>query len=124
MTEYGSCIVCECKVKNKVYYKGMVIHICPRHLKGKSKKKVSEYLDSLIKNKSKKARQYDDTMKSILIIENRMSTLPDKVKAWIDVIGQRRLEDYRISKDIMRMSGKIDELSKSVDEINRGLEAI
>ena len=50
-------------------------------------------------------------MKSILIIEAKMSTLSDKVKTWMNMIGQRRLEDYKISKDIMRISGKIDELS-------------
>ena len=124
MNEYGSCIVCGRKVKNRVYHKGMLIYICPRHLKSKNKKEISEYLDNLIKNKSKKAKQYDDIMKSILIIENRMSALSDKVKAWMDVIGQRRLEDYKISKDIMRISDKIDGLSKAVDEVNRSLKAI
>ena len=123
MSEYGSCIVCGRKVKNKVYHR-MIIHICPRHLKGKNKKEVSEYLDSLIKNRSKKAKQYDEMMKSILIIEAKITTLSDKVKAWMDIIGQKRLEDYKISKDIMKMSGKIDELTKTVDEINRSLKTI
>ncbi len=63
-------------------------------------------------------------MKSILIIENKMNTLSDKVKAWMDGIGQRHLEDYKISKDIMRISNKIDELTKAVDEINRSLKTI
>ena len=123
-SEYSSCIVCGRKVKNRVYHRDMVIHICPRHLKGKNKKEVSEYLDSLIKNRSKKVRQYEDMMKSILIIENRMSTLSDEAKTWMDVIGQRRLEDYKISKDIIKLSSGIDELSKAIDEINRSLRAI
>ena len=124
MAEYGSCIVCGRKVKNRVYHKGMLIHICPRHLKSENKKEISEYLDNPIKNKSKEVKQYDDMMKSLLIIKTKITTLSDKVKAWMDVIGQRRLEDYKISRDITKILNKIDELTEVVDETNRSLKMI
>ena len=122
-SEYGSCIVCGRKVKNRVYHRDAYPYMS-KAFEGKNKKEISEYLDSLIKDKSKEVKQYDGMMKSLLIIETRVTTLSDKVKAWMDVTGQRRLEDYKISRNIMKISNKIDGLTEAVYEMNRSLKIV
>jgi len=118
-TEYGRCIVCGRKVKNRVYHKGMLIYICPRHLKGKSKKEISKYLDNLLKYGGKSSEKlYEDILKSISILDTKISTLTDKVDVWMKIIGQKRLDDYKLGKNIERLMNMVSEIIEK-GETNR-----
>jgi len=116
-TEYGKCIVCGRKVKNRVYHKGLLIYICPRHLKGKSKKDVSKYLDNLLKYGGKSSEKlYEDILKSISILDNKISTLIDKIDVWMKIIGQKRLDDYKLGKNIEKLMNMVSEVKEDIEK--------
>lgn len=114
--EYGRCIVCGRKVKNRVYHKGMLIYICPRHLKGKSKKEVSKYLDNILKYGGKSSEKlYEDISKSLSMLDMKISTLIDKIDTWMKIVGQKRLDDYKLSKNIEKLMNMVELLSAKIN---------
>jgi len=115
--EYGRCIVCGRRVKNRVYHKGLLIYICPRHLKGKDEKEISEYLDNLLKYGGKSSKEaYEDILKSISILDTKMSTLMDKIDVWMKIIGQKRLDDYKLSKNIERVMNMVSDVKEIIEK--------
>jgi len=116
-TEYGRCIVCGRRVKNRVYHKGLLIYICPRHLKGRNKDEVSKYLDNLLKYGGKSSKEaYEDILKSILILDTKMSTLIDKIDVWTKIVGQKRLDDYKLGKNIEGLMNMVSDVKEIIEK--------
>jgi len=91
----------------------MLIYICPRHLKGKSKKEISKYLDSLLKYGGKSSEKlYEDILKSISILDTKISTLTDKIDVWMKIIGQKKLDDYKLGKNIEKLMNMVSEMKE------------
>lgn len=94
MPRYGSCIKCGRRVRNRVYYKGLNIYICPRHLKEGGLEEVAKSID------------WGDIERRISIIESKIDTIIDKVDSLARMVSQRRLDYYRIYKAIEDSRGK------------------
>ncbi len=118
-TEYGKCLECGRRVKNRVYHKGLLIYICPRHLKGKKNKEVIKYLDELLKYEGKTSgKLYEDILKNLSILDIKISMLYDKIDSWMKIINQKRLDEYNVNKNLERILLKIDSLIQTVNKVD------
>jgi len=115
--DYGRCIVCGRRVKNKIIHRGYEFYICPRHLKGKSKKELSKYLDSLVKRDRSSRELYNEVLKVLSIIDSKISTLNDKLDGWMNVFSQRRLDEYKSYKDYQRIVATLQEITSKLDSL-------
>jgi hypothetical protein len=121
--DYGRCLKCGRRVKNRVYHKGLLIFICPRHLKGKRDKEISKYLDKLLKYGGKSSEKlYEDIVKNLSILDTKISTLSDRLSSWMKIINQRRLDEYRLSKDVDKLIDKVDLLIRLVDGLRGSIK--
>jgi len=110
---YGTCIVCGRKVKNRIFHKGTLIYICPRHIKGLKKDELSKFLDGLLKVDKRSSAQYKEIMKMLSILDGKISTLSDKISLLIKVVTQRKLNEYKVS-DVAKA---IDTLSRAISKL-------
>jgi|GEM_PF-5887431 len=117
--DYGRCIVCGRRVKNRVIHRGYEFYICPRHLKGMSKRELSKYLDSLVKRDKSSRELYDEVLKYLSIIDGKITTLSDKLDGWMNVFSQKRLDEYKSYKDYQKIISILQEISSKLDSLSR-----
>ncbi|HEW93912.1 MAG TPA: hypothetical protein ENF47_04325 [Thermoprotei archaeon] len=115
--DYGRCIVCGRRVKNKVIHRGYEFYICPRHVKGTSRKELSKYLDNLVKRDKSSKELYDEVLKYLSIIDGKITTLSDKLDGWMNVFSQRRLDEYKSYKDYQKIISIPQEISSKLDNL-------
>jgi len=113
---YGTCIVCGRKVKNRIFHKDTLIYICPGHIKGLKKDELSKFLDDLLKVDKRSSAQYKEIMKMLSILDSKISTLSDKISALMKIAAQRKLDEYKINRDVSKTVEILDSIVKKISE--------
>jgi len=118
-SEYGRCIVCGRRVKNRIFYRGMLIYICPRHVKGMKEKELHKYLDEIVKGEKSSGLLYQDILKSLSMINSKISTLGDKLDTYMNIFSQKRLDEYKSYKDFQKIISKLDSILNTLNNFDR-----
>jgi len=113
---YGTCIVCGRKIKNRIFHKGTLIYICPGHVKGMKKDELSKFLDDLLKVDKRSSEQYKELMKMLSILDSKISTLSDKISLLIKVVTQRKLDEYKVDRDTLKTLETLSNIIKKLSE--------
>jgi len=59
---------------------------------------------------------YEDILKSISILDTKISTFTDKIDVWTKIVGQKRLDDYKLSKNIEKLMNMVSKVKEAIEK--------